>query len=151
MKKDRNAFFESSNMNFASQNFNSNLGMPQMPMNPVPMPQMQANYSQASGQNFYVGPNGGMMPQPQYTGMNQMPMQETIQMQTPMNQNYVTNSYVGSTTIEELESKIAKLERSINRLESRLNKMETTTYSSDTYDTKVKTKCTWFKGLSFLG
>ena len=105
MKRERDSFFESSNFNMSATG--------QMPaMNGMNMGMPNVN---ALGSNFYASQN---MPMP-------MPL--------PIYPN--TNCNVSSSTITELESKIAKLERSINRLDARVSKLEGAQfYAQDTYD-----------------
>ena len=95
---------------FESSNFNMS-ATGQMPaMNGMNMGMPNVN---AGGSNFYASQN---MPMP-----------------LPIYPN--TNNTVSSSTITELESKIAKLERSINRLDARVSKLEGTQfYTQDTYD-----------------
>lgn len=103
MKKDRNTFFESSNMNMAFS-----APTPQM----VPM-MMPINQAQTSG-SFYQSTNTPMM--------------------NTMTPTYGVVNY-NDSTIQELESRMAKLERSINRLENRVSKLEGSTYySTDNFD-----------------
>lgn len=105
LKKDRNTFFEGSSMNMA---FNT----PQPQMMPVMMPMGQAQ-AQAS-QSFYQTTN--------------TPMMNTMQ------PTYGTQTY-NDSSINELESRMAKIERNMNRLENRISKLEgTTIYSNESYE-----------------
>lgn len=86
---------------------NSSMNMAFNAQAPQMVPQMMPINAQAqASQSFYSNvPMGGMTP------------------------TYMTNSY-NDSTINELESRMAKMERSINRLENRLNKIEGSTYYS---------------------
>ncbi|MCI8394757.1 MAG: hypothetical protein HFH86_04695 [Bacilli bacterium] len=106
MKKDRNTFFEGSSMNMSA--FNTQ--MPQPMMQPMPG-MMPMNASASASQSFYANTGAPMM--------------------MPMAQAPITND----STINELESRMAKLERNLNRLENRVAKLEGSTYyTTDSYE-----------------
>lgn len=92
---------------------NSSMNMAFNAQTPQMMPMMYPAQAQAqASQSFY-----------QSTGTPMM---------SPMPQYGVTNN---DSTINELESRMAKLERSMNRLENRVSKLEGSTYySTDNYD-----------------
>lgn len=96
---------------FENSSMNMAFSAPTPQMMPMMMPAQGQAQAQAS-QSFY-----------QTTGTPMM---------SPMPQYAVTNN---DSTINELESRMAKLERSMNRLENRVSKLEGSTYySTDNYD-----------------
>lgn len=107
MKKDRNTFFQESQM--FSQ---ANMPMPNMNFNNQPF-----TTSSYTNQGFYAGPT------------NQMPLNYN----TPNNQFANNNNYDYTS---DLESRLSKIERQLNRIDARLNKLESTTiYTNDDIET----------------
>lgn len=106
MKKDRNAFFESSSFNAINPGMNPNMMNPNMMnpnmvnpnmMNPNMMPGVPGQIS--SNANFYAGP--------------------------PLNTNQNMGPGMSQSNIPaDIDSRLAKIERQINRLETRISKLE---------------------------
>lgn len=101
MKKNRNTFFEE------SQVFNqTNIPNPGMNMN---QPFTMGSYA---NQSFYAGPMNNGMP---------------LNYNQPMNQMGANNA----SDFSDIESRLSKIERQINRIDHRLNKLESGTFYSN--------------------
>lgn len=108
MKKDRNTFFQESQMF-------SQAGMPMPNMNIANQPFTTSSYA---NQGFYAGPT------------NQMPLNYN----TPTNQ--FANQTSNYDYNNDIESRLSKIERQLNRMDARLSKIENTTmYTNDDIDT----------------
>lgn len=106
MKKDRNTFFEESQV-MSGTNF-PNPGM-NVANNPF-------NMGAYANQSFYAGPMNNGMPSNYNTPMNQFPS---------------TNN-----DLSDIESRLSKIERQINRIDHRLSKLESgTLYSNEDIET----------------
>lgn len=102
MKKDRNTFFEESQV-MSQTNF------PNPGMNIANAPFNMGAYA---NQSFYAGPMNNPIPTNNYnTPMNQLPNN--------------TNDF------SDIESRLSKIERQINRIDARLNKLESGTFYSN--------------------
>lgn len=102
MKKDRNTFFQESQV-MSGSNF------PNPGMNVANNPFAMGSYA---NQSFYAGPMNNGVPLYNNTPMNQF-------------QNNNNNDY------SDLESRLSKIERQINRLDARISKLESGTFYSN--------------------
>ncbi len=89
--------------------------------------------------SFFESSNFNMNAMSQNMNMSSMPnfnnFQDAVPTPLPIYPNINTGG-MQSSTLTELESRIARLERNINRLDARLNKLEGTTfYSNNNYET----------------
>ncbi len=106
MKKDRNTFFQESQMFSQAQ-------VPMPTMNIANQPFTTSSYA---NQGFYAGPT------------NQIPLNYNTPSNQFANQNYDYNS--------DIESRLSKIERQLTRIDARLNKLESSTmYTNDDIDT----------------